>query len=112
MNNEMKEYHIKAAKNIFLTRNQEASLKKGKIDMHGLHVAEAINTLEELIPLYKSLSISSITVITGTGHHSVDKHRAGVLLPNIEKYIKGLSMKYKTIIDPNNGLIGGIIINI
>ena len=107
----MAEYHVKAAKNIFLTRNQEASLKKGKIDMHGLHVAEAILVLDEIIPLYKS-SMSSITVITGTGHHSVDKHRAGVLLPNIEKYIKKNNMKYKTVIDPNNGLIGGVIIDI
>lgn len=111
LNIKMKELHLSAAKNIFCTRNQEASLKKARLDMHGLHVVEALNVLEELIPLYKSLSIPSVTIITGTGHHSVDKHRAGVLLPNIEKYIKSLKLKYKTITDPNNGMVGGLIID-
>jgi len=111
MNRRMKELHLSAAKNIFCTRNQEALLKKGKIDMHGLHVSEALSVLEELLPLYKSLSIPSVTIVTGTGHHSVDKHRAGVLLPNIENYIKGLKLKYKTINDPNNGMTGGLVID-
>jgi len=111
MNTQMKELHLSAAKNIFCTRNQEALLKKGKVDMHGLHVSEALSVLEEILPLYKSLSIPSVTIVTGTGHHSVDKHRAGVLLPNIENYIKGLKLKYKTINDPNNGMTGGLVID-
>lgn len=40
------------------------------IDLHGLHVAEAVALLEEKLPSLAEDGFTSIRILTGSGHHS------------------------------------------
>ncbi len=73
--------------------------------MHGLHINEAIECLSELLPSLSTRStITSIKVLTGTGHHSVNYAR---LFPHIKDYLDNSNyIRYKIIKD-NKGYSGG-----
>lgn len=40
------------------------------IDLHGLHVAEAVEVLDEQIAALSDRGVEGVRVLTGTGHHS------------------------------------------
>lgn len=56
-----------AAQQIFMQRNTEATVLRGQIDLHGLHVAEAEECLRALLPRLRDLGVRQIHVITGSG---------------------------------------------
>ncbi|XP_024542711.1 polyadenylate-binding protein-interacting protein 7 [Selaginella moellendorffii] len=69
--------NLEAAAEIMKLRNQEAALPAGTIDLHGLHVREAVAVLQQRLAeledqISSSLHRSHLTVITGTGSHSRD----------------------------------------
>jgi hypothetical protein len=66
----MKERHATAAKAIFTQRNSAAHLLKGRLDLHGLHITESLDCLRALLPAIRDLGVTSVNIITGTGHHS------------------------------------------
>jgi len=92
----MRELNHKAMELIFYERNQNY-LKDGKnvIDLHGLHVLEAITILEEYLvnlPLY---------VIIGTGHHTTAQ---SARLPNkIKQYLTENNFRYSDVSDDKRG---------
>lgn len=71
------------------------------MDLHGLHVSEAEELMEELLPVflhfYQQLSNSStsnkkkISIITGSGHHSVTYGQGNArLLPKMQELVRHL----------------------
>jgi DNA-nicking Smr family endonuclease len=40
------------------------------LDLHGLHIAEATVLLEEELPKLCSAGLSTVSIVTGSGHHS------------------------------------------
>ena len=54
LNREMKQAHRQAALILFQSRNADVSklCNDGMIDLHGLHVSEAEELMEELLPIY------------------------------------------------------------
>ena len=40
------------------------------LDLHGLHIAEAVVVLEEELPQLCSDGLKHISIVTGSGHHS------------------------------------------
>ena len=46
---------------------------QGILDLHGLHVSEALEALDELLPDLINLGLKEATLITGSGHHSGGK---------------------------------------
>jgi len=84
----MKELHAKASEQIFLQRNQRPvgeHLQNGEtIDLHGLHVSEALQLLERYMSSLTA-GLKYFYILTGTGHHSLDARSR--LLPAIRDFL-------------------------
>ena len=61
------------------------------IDLHGLHVAEAVLAVEQYIDVQIGKR-KSVEVVTGAGNHS-DPHKGPVLKPAILKLCEGKGWK-------------------
>jgi DNA-nicking Smr family endonuclease len=88
----MRARHRQAALTIFAMRNPSDAriYEEGIIDLHGLHVQEAIETLEELLPdIYRVSGQKEVLVITGTGRHSgaISKHQSR-LFPALDDHLR------------------------
>ena len=92
-------YHIQAARILFNSKNEQSALLSGHIDLHGLHVSEALDMLSELLPIYCHILYNTTTpppgfnkllytriisqclpyvyIITGTGHHTKGQSGTG-----------------------------------
>jgi DNA-nicking Smr family endonuclease len=71
----MKAANLKAANVAFESNNDR--LHFGQIDLHDLHVKEALEKLEERVKDIKKANCQNLTVITGQGLHS-DKGKAKI----------------------------------
>ncbi|KAH8146741.1 uncharacterized protein LAJ45_09115 [Morchella importuna] len=56
-----------------------------EIDLHGLHVTEALPMVQEHLRLCRSNGVGRTTIITGKGLHSVDK--VAKIRPQVEKML-------------------------
>jgi len=84
------EYNKQAAKKIF--RYYNAGLGPGRIDLHGLHVNESLEYLQErLIKLSADDSIEKLTVITGVGKHQAGNAMIG---PAVVEYLNDNYYKF------------------
>jgi DNA-nicking Smr family endonuclease len=65
--------HDSAASAIYNSRNAEASDGTPLLDLHGLHVAEALQQLRRRLPVLRAQhgSGTAVHVLVGTGHHTV-----------------------------------------
>ncbi|KAI8379067.1 uncharacterized protein BYT42DRAFT_496001 [Radiomyces spectabilis] len=82
----MQEMHTEASRRIFEQRNQSEAF----VDLHGLHVDEALDILEERLDKLKGYQ-GTIYIVTGTGHHSGStglSKKQSKLKPNVEQYLK------------------------
>ncbi len=78
------------------------SLSKGLIDIHGLHVAEMVESLNEILPYMRKRNIRSLNIVTGSGHHTVGPQQGiARLLPAVESYCSELGLRFAYIRDPN-----------
>ncbi|KAI8582375.1 hypothetical protein K450DRAFT_228664 [Umbelopsis ramanniana AG] len=78
LNNDMRELHRIASQQIFEQRNQNEAY----LDLHGLHVEEALSLLEQRLD---TLHHGVLYVVTGTGHHSTG--RTGQLQPAVRQWL-------------------------
>jgi len=90
----MKARHRAAALAIFASRNpsEKKIYEEGVLDLHGLHVAEATEAVEELLPdIFVCGKAGEVMLITGTGKHSggVSRYQAR-LFPALEGYLQEL----------------------
>jgi hypothetical protein len=70
-NAKMKNLHFLAASEIFEARNPASQLYMDRMmDLHGLHVAEAVEFLTQMLPKLADEGVDSIYLVTGSGHHS------------------------------------------
>lgn len=95
MNALMRAQHRQAALSIFATRNPSDAriYQEGIVDLHGLHVQEALEMLEELLPdIFRVSGGKEVLVITGTGRHSgaASKHHSR-LFPELDKYLQEIA---------------------
>jgi len=91
----MRARHRQAALAIFATRNPSDAriYQEGIVDLHGMHVQEAIETLEELLPdIYRTAGPKDVLVITGTGRHSgaASKHQSR-LFPALDDHLREIA---------------------
>lgn len=84
----MQEMHTEASRRIFEQRNQHEAF----IDLHGLHVDEALDMLEERFEKLKSNNYEGVVyIVTGTGHHSGAtglSKKQSKLKPSVEEYLR------------------------
>jgi hypothetical protein len=113
-----------AARILFQQRNSsEGLLSQRTIDLHGLHVAEAVECLLSLLPLlaghFSDTRVSGrVTIVTGSGHHSVGGRKAGTgTVPTgrvfcaVEALLTEWGLVYSPVKDPN-GYVGGLSVDI
>ncbi|KAI9293228.1 hypothetical protein K502DRAFT_325424 [Neoconidiobolus thromboides FSU 785] len=88
----MKEQHRLAAKAILQNRKGK---DKNVLDLHGLHVNEALSVLEESIQFLRNDKVigkdNLLYIIIGSGHHSKQNAR---LLPNVLDYLDTEKIHY------------------
>lgn len=89
------------------------SLEAGKIDLHGLHVSEAVDCVTELIPIYEKSGIKRLTIVTGTGHHTKGPQQGKArLLPYVRDLCENqLRLRVQEVRD-NSGYSGGLIVTL
>lgn len=61
------------------------------IDLHGLHVKEALAVLDVQLEACATAANASLYVITGTGHHA--RQGRAKLLPAVVRYAKSLGIR-------------------
>eukprot|EP00039_Didymoeca_costata_P024674 m.11111 g.11111 ORF g.11111 m.11111 type:complete len:697 (+) comp4376_c0_seq1:327-2417(+) len=85
----MREQHREAAQILFKSRNNGGK-PKDVLDLHGLHVQEALAFLEVYLSQAQTL-FTTCYIITGTGHHSEHKHlqskKQARLAPAVQQYL-------------------------
>ena len=101
-------YYIQAARILFNSKNEQSALLSSHIDLHSLHVSEALEMLSELLPIYCHILYNTTTpppvfnkllytrvisqclpyvyIITGTGHHTKGQSGTGT---NATSNVKG-----------------------
>ena len=102
-----------AAKHVFSARNSEAGLLKGSIDLHGLHVAEAEDCLQNLLPTLALAGRASVSVVTGSGNHSRGGGGGGGqarLLPAVQKLCSDMGLPWQPIVV--HGFTGGVLVDV
>ncbi|KAJ4792739.1 CTC-interacting domain 7 [Rhynchospora pubera] len=94
-NLQMKAAHGKAKENIYRQRNPTSSYGPGQvpfIDLHGLHVSEAIHILKQELSILKSTARatgerSHLLVCVGTGHHTKGSRTPARLPMAVEQFL-------------------------
>jgi len=99
----MKGLNAAAGQRIFEERNKQQvsdvsslcwpSEDASVLDLHGLHIQEAVQVLREKLSTYRG---SELYVITGTGHHSVNKkvNKNARLQPAIQRFLDESNFTY------------------
>ncbi|CAN6483972.1 unnamed protein product [Victoria cruziana] len=95
----MKAAHGKARESIFRQRNPNASNPQGyakgqeqMIDLHGLHVSEALHVLKRELSIIRSTARSAsqrlqVYICVGTGHHTKGSRTPARLPAAVERYL-------------------------
>ncbi len=114
MNTSMKEKHRLAAERIVLARNGSLMniISHGHLDLHGLHVAEAVAFLDTIFPRLIEERVPRIQIITGAGHHSKGSNFKCRLLPAVKRYCNEAGYYSYQEVKDKNGYIGAIIVQL
>lgn len=104
-NERMKDLHRKAANAIFEARNPEGV--SDVIDLHGLHVSEAV---ERLPAALDKAQAGKIRILTGTGHHTKGTGRAR-LRPAVKKWLQDNGFFFEEVVDANE-YVGSFIVDV
>ncbi len=114
MNTSMKEKHRLAAERIVLARNGSLVniISHRHLDLHGLHVAEAVAFLDALFPRLIEERVPRIQIITGAGHHSKGSNYKCRLLPAVKRYCNEAGYYSYQEVKDKNGHIGAISIQL
>ncbi|CAH9127361.1 unnamed protein product [Cuscuta epithymum] len=112
-NMKMKDAHAKAQEAIFRVRNPEmsANAREKIIDLHGLHVSEAIHVLKRELSALRNAARSAehhlqVFICVGTGHHTKGS-RTPVRLPTaVQRHLLEEGLDYS---EPQPGLLRVVI---
>ncbi|KAG7376456.1 hypothetical protein PHYPSEUDO_013383 [Phytophthora pseudosyringae] len=111
-NAKMKNFHFLAASEIFESRNPPSQLYMDRMmDLHGLHVAEAVEFLTQMLPKLADEGVDSIYLVTGSGHHSKGPDGNARLLPAVERFLAGEGYQYTPVAD-GAGFVGMLLVDL
>ncbi|GMF39165.1 unnamed protein product [Phytophthora fragariaefolia] len=111
-NAKMKSFHFLAASEIFESRNPPNQLYMDRMmDLHGLHVAEAVEFLTQMLPKLADEGVDSIYLVTGSGHHSKGPDGNARLLPAVERFLAGEGYQYTPVAD-GAGFVGMLLVDL
>lgn len=89
---EMKKLNAAAVASII--RNQKKGWEGGKIDLHGLYVAEAESEVEAFLKHHDKKKTGVVEIVTGAGIHSTTKDHPKIR-PAIDKLLKNKRIKHE-----------------
>ena len=95
----MAESHARAANNIYSSRGGGSD---GVIDLHGLHVAEAITLLRRELTRLQTSGYSHARILVGTGHHTVGSRTPSRLPVAVETFLQEQRWRFS---EPQSGLL-------
>ncbi|KAE9019353.1 hypothetical protein PR003_g12656 [Phytophthora rubi] len=111
-NAKMKNFHFLAASEIFESRNPPNQLYMDRMmDLHGLHVAEAVEFLTQMLPKLADEGVDNIYLVTGSGHHSKGPDGNARLLPAVERFLAGEGYQYTPMAD-GAGFVGMLLVDL
>uniref|UniRef100_A0AAV1TKN9 Smr domain-containing protein n=1 Tax=Peronospora matthiolae TaxID=2874970 RepID=A0AAV1TKN9_9STRA len=111
-NTKMKHLHFLAASEIFESRNPPSQLYMDRMmDLHGLHVAEAVEFLSQMLPKLADEGVDSIYLVTGSGHHSKGPDGNARLLPAVERFLVGEGYQFSRVAD-GAGFVGMLLVDL
>ncbi|GLE09359.1 hypothetical protein PINS_up020968 [Pythium insidiosum] len=111
-NEKMKQCHYDAASRIFEMRNPRQQLYEDHLmDLHGLHVAEAVELLANLLPSLSDDGIEAIYVVTGSGHHSKGPTGNPRLRPAVERFLATEGYQFSPVAD-RQGFVGMLLVDL
>ena len=68
----------------------------GEIDLHGLHLDEAMDATEKFLKHWSKKSTKdTVLVITGAGHHSANNK--AIIRPKVEQLLKKQKLRYESV---------------
>ncbi|KAI9316850.1 hypothetical protein BX666DRAFT_1947489 [Dichotomocladium elegans] len=100
----MQEMHNEASLRIFEKRNQHEAF----IDLHGLHVDEALDIVQDRLENLSSSYEGIVYIITGTGHHSGASgfsSKRSKIKPSVEEFLRQQNYRFAetSIVGDNKG---------
>jgi hypothetical protein len=108
----MKRCHYNAALQIFESRNPKSQIYHDRVmDLHGLHVAEAVEFLSAMLATLADDGIESIHVVTGSGHHSKGSTGNARLLPAVERFLATEGYQFSPVAD-RRGYVGMLMVDL
>ncbi|RLN55920.1 hypothetical protein BBJ29_009124 [Phytophthora kernoviae] len=111
-NTKMKNFHFLAASDIFEARNPPIQLYMDRMmDLHGLHVVEAVEFLTQMLPKLADEGVDSIYLVTGSGHHSKGPDGNARLLPAVERFLGAEGYQYQPVAD-GAGFVGMLLVDL
>lgn len=111
-NAKMKHFHFLAASEIFESRNPPSQLYMDRMmDLHGLHVAEAVEFLTQMLPKLADEGVDNIYVVTGSGHHSKGADGNARLLPAVERFLAAEGYQFTPVAD-GAGFVGMLLVDL
>lgn len=111
-NVKMKRCHYLAATQIFESRNPKSQLYNDRVmDLHGLHVAEAVEFLSHMLPTLANEGLESIYIVTGSGHHSKGPTGNARLLPAVERFLGTEGYQFSPVAD-RRGYVGMVMVDL
>lgn len=112
LNEKMKKLHLMAAEVIFKSRNPHEQVYRDRLmDLHGLHVVEAVAFLQSWLPQLAEDGLELIRIVTGAGHHSKGPQNTARLLPAVEQFLRSEGYEYKSVVD-RKGHVGMLQVNL
>lgn len=108
-NERMKALHARAANAIFEARNPPEAAARGLVDLHGLHVAEALDRLPDAVQVV-SAKCSTARILTGSGHHTKGTGKAR-LRPAVRGWLENEGYRYEEVVDKNSH-VGAFIVHL
>lgn len=112
LNAQMKQCHFAAAQTIFEARNTTSQLYNDRVmDLHGLHVAEAVELLAHMLPTLADEGLEHMYLVTGSGHHSKGPQGNARLLPAVEQFLVAEGYQFTPVAD-NRGYVGMLMVDL
>nr|AFK36212.1 unknown [Lotus japonicus] len=111
-NMHMKAAHGKAQESIYRQRNPVTSGHEKMIDLHGLHVSEAIHVLKHELSVLRSTARAAeqrlqVYICVGTGHHTRGSRTLARLPIAVQRYL--LEEEGLDFTEPQPGLLRVVI---
>jgi DNA-nicking Smr family endonuclease len=110
-NSRMKALHAEAA-DLLWEENNSDYVREGQLDLHGLHVAEAVERLPGALEAAANTGRKTLQVVFGTGHHSKPGGGAPRLRPAVTAFLRDAGYSHREVKDTKTRLVSAVLVDL